>query len=322
MQFAGSPERIEARLVPEAGYELLPLHAAGLPRRPSLAGARSVLSAMRAPFSAGRLLREHRPDVVMGGGGYVGGPVVLAARLLGIPAALTEADAHFGLANRLAAPFASAAFLAYPIDGRTDAKYRVVGRPLPARSHARMPRSEARLSFGLPEAGPALLVVGGSLGARALNHAAIEAFAAEGPPIIHLCGARDHAELAPQVAREDYRLLAFTASFGAALAAADLVVSRSGGVVWELAAAGVPALLVPYPHATADHQYKNAVHFRDGGGALAVRETELRMREQVTALLAAGAKLERMREAMLELARPQAAEDVAEELIALGSMER
>ena len=264
VQFAGSPERAEARLVPDAGYELLPLHTAGIPRRPSVAGARGLVSAAQAPWRARQLLREHNPDVVMGGGGYVGGPVVLAARLLGIPAAITEADAHFGLANRLAAPFATTAFLAYPVPGRDGSKYRVIGRPIPARSRATVERAQAREKFGLPADGRAVLVVGGSLGARALNVAAVEAFGDGGPPVLHLCGERDHAELAPLVSRPDYRLVAFTDDFGGALAATDVAVSRSGGVVWELAAAGMPALLVPYPDATADHQYKNALHFRGG----------------------------------------------------------
>jgi UDP-N-acetylglucosamine--N-acetylmuramyl-(pentapeptide) pyrophosphoryl-undecaprenol N-acetylglucosamine transferase len=317
VRFAGSPERVEARLVPEAGYELLPLHASGIARRPSVAGVRGLCSAAGAPFRAHRLLREHRPDVVMGGGGYVSGPVVLAARLLGIPAALTEADAHFGLANRLAAPFATTAFLAYPIEGRDASKYRVIGRPIPARSRASADRASAREMFGLPRSGRAVLVVGGSLGARALNLAAVEAFCAEGPPILHLCGERDYDELAPHVSRPDYRLVAFTDDFGAALGASDLAVSRSGGVVWELAAAGMPALLVPYPEATADHQYKNALHFSKGGGAQVVGEPELRLREQVDALLADETGLERMGGAMRELARPQAAEEVAKELMAL-----
>ncbi|MGI9657556.1 MAG: UDP-N-acetylglucosamine--N-acetylmuramyl-(pentapeptide) pyrophosphoryl-undecaprenol N-acetylglucosamine transferase, partial [Gaiellaceae bacterium] len=308
--------------VPEAGYELLPLRTAGLPRRPSLQGARATISAFRAPFAARRLLREQRPDVVMGGGGYVGGPLVLAARLLGIPAVLTEADAHFGLANRLAAPFATKALLAYPIEGRDGEKYRVVGRPIPARSQAGIDRGAARRAFGLPEDGEVVLVVGGSLGARALNEAVLEAFAAEGPAILHLCGERDYSDLAPRVTRSDYKLLAFTDSFGTALAAADMVVSRSGGAVWELAAAGVPALLVPYPHATANHQYKNARHFEAGGGARVVRQAELKVREDVMQLLADGAVLERMRAAMLHLARPRAADDVAEVVIALASAGR
>ncbi len=320
VQFAGSPERIEARLVAEAGYEFHALHTSGLPRRPSWSAVRALGGAVQAPVKAARILRATRPGVVMGGGGYVGGPVVMAARMLGIPAAFTEADAHLGLANRLAAPFAQAGFLAYPVAGRAGSKYRVVGRPIPQRSVASLDRGEARRRFGLPEEGDVVLIVGGSLGARALNRAVVDAFGRGGPSVLHLCGERDYAELAPLLERADYRLIAFTDEFGAALRACDLVVSRSGGVVWEIAAAGVPALLVPYPHATADHQYKNAVHFVEGGAAHVVRERELQLGEQVARLLAEKERLRNMGAAMLELARPDAADDVAEGLILLGSV--
>jgi UDP-N-acetylglucosamine--N-acetylmuramyl-(pentapeptide) pyrophosphoryl-undecaprenol N-acetylglucosamine transferase len=119
------------------------------------------------------------------------------------------------------------------------------------------------------------------------------------------------------VQRPDYRLLPFTDDFGAALAAADLVVARAGGSVWEVAAAGRPALLVPYPHATADHQAKNARYFERGGGAVVVLEGELELRRQVETLLADPSRLKEMREAMRRLARPDAADVIAEELIEL-----
>ena len=106
----------------------------GIPRETSPRAARALLRALLAPFACLRILRRRRPDVVLGGGGYAAGPIVLAAALLRIPAALTEADAELGLANRLAAPFARRVFLAFPIDGRGGPKYRVVGRPIPARS--------------------------------------------------------------------------------------------------------------------------------------------------------------------------------------------
>ena len=118
--------------------------------------------------------------------------------------------------------------------------------------------------------------------------------------------------------RPEYRLLEFTDEFGAALAAADLVVSRAGGVVWEIAAAGKPALLVPYPHATAEHQTKNALYFERAGGAVLVPEEELDLRGQVTELLGDEPRLTRMADAMRAVARPDAAEAVATELIALG----
>ena len=144
--FAGSPDRVEARLVPEAGYELDTFRVSGFPRRPSIELARSLRLAVSAPRVCRRILRERRPDVVLGGGGFVAGPMVLAASTLGIPAALTEADAHFGLANRLAAPFAKRIFLAYPVPVRRRSRTRVVGRPIPARSLAVPGRKVARSS--------------------------------------------------------------------------------------------------------------------------------------------------------------------------------
>ena len=117
MTFAGSPDRVEARLVPEAGYELDTFEIAGFPRRPSLGLLRSLITAGRAPRACAAILKRRRPHVVLGGGGYVAGPMVYAAWRRKLPAALTEADAHLGLANRLAAPFARRVFLAYGIRG-------------------------------------------------------------------------------------------------------------------------------------------------------------------------------------------------------------
>src|SRR5438132_8788734 len=181
--FAGSPDRIEARLVPEAGYELDTFPITGLPRRPSPALARALLLAGRAPRACARILEARRPDVVLGGGGYVAGPMVYAAARRRIPAAVMEADAHLGLANRLAVPFAKRVFLSFPIAGRDGPKYLVTGRPIPARSRA-MPQEEARRLFGLPDRGPVLLVFGGSLGAQALNDLALGAFGESGPAVL------------------------------------------------------------------------------------------------------------------------------------------
>src|SRR5919201_3111839 len=134
VSFAGSPDRVEARLVPKAGYEFDPFESSGLPRRPGLALARAVAIAARAPATCLAILRRRRPDVVLGGGGYVSGPMVVAAGLSRTPAALLEADAELGLANRLAAPFDGKVFLALPIAGRDGSKYSVTGRPVPRRS--------------------------------------------------------------------------------------------------------------------------------------------------------------------------------------------
>jgi UDP-N-acetylglucosamine--N-acetylmuramyl-(pentapeptide) pyrophosphoryl-undecaprenol N-acetylglucosamine transferase len=315
--FAGSPDRAEARLVPDAGYELDTFRISGLPRRPGPELAHALLVAGRAPVECLRILGRRRPDVVLGGGGFVSGPMVLAAWRRRIPAALTEADARLGLANRLAAPFARRIFLAYPIAGRDDGKYRVTGRPIPASSRP-VAREEARAEFDLPLDQPVLGVFGALAGARALNELAVDAFGAEGPAILHVSGERDYGALAPRVSRPDYRLIPSTDRFGAALGAIDLALSRAGGTVWELAAAGVPAVLVPYPHATGDHQFLNATYFAEG--AVVVREAELgRVPALVRELLADDERRRRMSEAMRRLARPDAAETIAEELVALAA---
>jgi UDP-N-acetylglucosamine--N-acetylmuramyl-(pentapeptide) pyrophosphoryl-undecaprenol N-acetylglucosamine transferase len=244
--------------------------------------------------------------------------MVLAARLRRIPAALTEADAHLGLANRLAAPFAHRLFLAYEIPGRNGDKVRVVGRPIPL-AHRGSSREEGRRRFGLSVDGPVVAVFGALAGARSLNEMAVEAWGARGPGVLHICGERDHETLRGRAERPGYVLLPQTDHFGAALAAADLAVSRAGGTVWELAAAGTPAILVPYPYATADHQTLNARHFERGGGALVVPDAEVgRIPELVAELLDDRGRLAAMREGMLALARPDAAEVIADELVALG----
>jgi len=315
--FAGSPDRVEAELVPAHGFELDTFRISGFPRRPSVALVRSLLLAGGAPRACGRILRARSPDVVLGGGGFVAGPMVYAAWRRRIPAALTEADAHLGLANRLAVPFARRVFLAYEIPGRTGGKYRVTGRPVP-RAHRGVTQVEGRERFGLPPAGPVIAFFGALAGARSLNDFAVETYGAGGPAVLHISGERDYERLRPLVTRNDYALVASTEEFGAALAAADLAVSRAGGTVWELAAAGTPSILVPYPFATADHQTLNARHFERGGGAIVVPEAELdTVPALVDELLADPGRLGGMRSAMLGMARPEAADEIAEELIAL-----
>jgi UDP-N-acetylglucosamine--N-acetylmuramyl-(pentapeptide) pyrophosphoryl-undecaprenol N-acetylglucosamine transferase len=315
--FAGTPDRVESRLVPEAGFELDTFPVAGLPRTPSAAQLRAAWRASAAPAHCFRILGRRRPDVVLGGGGFVAGPMVLAARLRGIPAALTEADAHLGLANRLAAPFAKRLFLAYEIAGRDGPRVRVVGRPIPL-AHRGSSRAEGRSQFALDAEAPVVAVLGALAGARSLNELAVSAWGDNGPAVLHICGERDYDALRPRVGRDDYVLLAQTDYFGEALAAADLAVSRAGGTVWELAAAGIPAILVPYPHATADHQTLNARYFERGGGATVVPDAEVeRVPGLVDELLGAPDRLAAMRDAMLALARPDAADEIADELVVL-----
>jgi UDP-N-acetylglucosamine--N-acetylmuramyl-(pentapeptide) pyrophosphoryl-undecaprenol N-acetylglucosamine transferase len=320
--FAGSPDRVEARLVPEAGFELDSFLISGLPRRPGVELVRSIVRAGDAVRESRRILKRRRPDVVLGAGSYVAGPMVLAAATMRIATALTEADAHLGLANRLAAPFAKRVFLSYELDGRGPPKYLVVGRPIPEGSRP-LPRAEARQRLGLPPDGKVLGVFGARAGAKSLNDFAVATWGESGPVVLHLSGERDHDELQPGVRRADYHLLPTVEDFGAALSAVDLALSRSGGTVWELAAAGLPAVLVPYPHATADHQAKNARHFERGGGAVVVPETRLGDAAGVVeSLLADDARRRVMSRAMRALAKEDAADRIAEGVLELAGARR
>jgi UDP-N-acetylglucosamine--N-acetylmuramyl-(pentapeptide) pyrophosphoryl-undecaprenol N-acetylglucosamine transferase len=320
--FVGSRGRAESRLVPEAGLELDTVAVTGLPRRVGAPLLRALGLAARATLEARRVIARRRPHVVYGGGGFVAGPVVVAAWMRGVPVALAEADARLGLANRLGAPLARRVFLAFPLPGYAGAKYRVTGRPIPARSRAGS-REAGRRAFDLPAAGPVLLVAGGSQGARSLNELAVDAFARKGPAVLHLAGERDYEQLRGRVARADYRLLPWTDDYGLALACADLALARSGASVFELAAAGLPAVLVPYPYATADHQRRNAEYFAGAGGAVIVPDAELdQVPALVTQLLGDSARLAEMAQAMRSVARPDAAAVIAEELIGLASASR
>jgi UDP-N-acetylglucosamine--N-acetylmuramyl-(pentapeptide) pyrophosphoryl-undecaprenol N-acetylglucosamine transferase len=315
VEFVGG-ERAEAQLVPAAGYAFHPITAAGLSRSNPLKAARSALKSTRGLARALALVRRLEPDVVMGGGGYVAGPVGLAAVLLRVPLVLTEADSHLGIANRALAPLARRVCLAFPIAGRDGRRYRVTGRPVPAPVTDRV---AARAVFGFAPEETVVLVFGGSLGARTINEAAIEAFAGASFRVLHVCGERDEPGLRDRVPGPNYLLRAYVVPFGDALAAADLAVARAGGSVFELAAHGLPAILVPYPHATADHQSGNARWMADAGAAVVVPDAALtpaRLASEVGTLLGDRARLAAMARASAGLARLDAAREIADEITA------
>ena len=308
-------ERAEARLVPEAGYALHRIRVEGISRSNPLKAARAVARAGGAVAAARRILRDERPDVVLGGGGYVAGPVGAAALTRRIPLVLTEADSHLGLTNRLLAPRAARVCLAFPIAGRTGERYVVTGRPVPPPA---TDRDAARARFGLDATTPCVLVFGGSLGARSINDAAVAGLR-DGPfTVLHAAGTRDHAALAARLGEAPaYDLRAYIDGFAEALAACDVCVARAGGSIFEVAAAGRPAILVPYPFAAADHQTGNARWMVDGGAAIVVPDPELtpeRLRAEVDALLGDRERMVAMGAAARALARPDAAARIAAEV--------
>ncbi len=329
VSFLGARGRVEAELVPAAGYEIDLLDLSGIDRRNPIKAARAAMQALAATPRARRRLRDRGADVVMGGGGFVAGPAGLAARLSRIPLVLTEADRHLGLANRLLARRADRVCLAFEIDGMDRENVRVTGRPV-NRAVLSADRDRARDRFGIEPEARCLLVMGGSLGARTINMAAVEAFA-ERPgrdfKVIQVSGRRDYREIRDRLDAashaEGYTLLEYEPDMGDCLAACDLVLGRSGGSVFELTARGRPGVLVPYPHATGDHQAANAGWMAEVGAAVVVPDPELdadRVLAEVGGILADPAKLERMSAAAATLARPGAAREIADEiLIAAGA---
>lgn len=324
VSFLGTPDRLEADLVPRAGYEIDFLSVRGLDRRNPLKALGAAARAAAAVPAARRLLRRRGADAVMGGGGYVAGPAGLAALAARLPLVLTEADNRLGLANRILARGARRVCLAFPIRGLEGDRYVVTGRPVPeAVLHAN--RDAARRRFGIAAGERCLLVFGGSLGARTINEAALDAFAPPGRRdfhVLHVTGSRDWNTASDRLADaggpDRYTLIEFEPNLGDALAASDLVLARSGGSVFELAAAGRPAILVPYPHATGGHQWDNANWMAEAGAAVVIEDFALTpeaLAEAAETLLDDPERLERMSVRARGLARPDAAERVAAEIL-------
>lgn len=324
VRFIGSRRAAGGGALAAAGYPQDRLHLRGFERR---ATPRNLITAVLAALALPRaawILARRRADVVVGAGGYVAGPVALAAWLLRRPVLLMEADSHMGLANRLAAPLAKRVALAFPLQGRRGRRYVVTGRPV-GQAVLRATRTAGRRAFGIQPEATLVLVAGGSQGARSLNLAAVEAFG-DGPPfeLIHVAGPGQVDDVREMLASRSpgprYRLHGYLDNFPEAVAAADLVVARSGGSVFELAAIGRPAILVPYPHATADHQTKNARWLAGSGGAVLLPDHALsgqKLQGLVGALLADRQRLQAMADASAAAGRPDAADAVADAVLEL-----
>ena len=270
-----------------------------------------------------RILKEVRPDVAVGGGGFASGPVVALAAVRGTPAIALEADAHLGVANRLLRPLVDRVCLSFPIVGLRPPKFVITGRPLSTAQLAAT-GAEGRQAFGLRSDLPVLLAFGGSQGARSINRACIDAFGGRELDfeLVHVCGPRNHAAVRAELEAmgerfERYHLVPYTDRLASAMAAASLVVARAGGSVAELAALGRPAILVPYPHATAGHQRKNAQWMERGGAAWLVDDDALSgavLQRLVGGLLGDDERLAAMAAASAALGRPDAARRVVDEI--------
>ncbi len=314
--FVGTEQGIETRVVPGAGFPLRTLPLAGFKGVSPVAKLRSLALFCRSLFRTRRLLGEFRPDVVFGMGGYASGPAMFAAALAGWPTVLFEANAEPGLANRLLAPMVGRAAVTYPETMRRFGSKAVrTGSPV-REEFFRVPPKNHQPPF-------TLLIFGGSRGALGVNAAVLEALdllrAGRHPlRFIHQTGEADYDAVRTAYARRQIKaeVLPFIPDMPARFAEADLVICRAGAsTVAELTAAGRASVLIPFPHATDQHQLRNAKAMVRAGAACLLEEKGLtgeRLAAEVLDLLDRPARLAEMEAAARRLAVPDAAARIAD----------
>jgi UDP-N-acetylglucosamine--N-acetylmuramyl-(pentapeptide) pyrophosphoryl-undecaprenol N-acetylglucosamine transferase len=321
VHFIGSTSGIEATLVPAAGYPLHPLPLTGFAGN-LLARARAATLFLSAIQSCRRIIQKVRPGVVLGVGGYASAPAVVAARTLGVPTLLHEQNSVPGRVNRAASRMTRGTLVTFPRAAEYLKGAETVGMPTREEFFGAS-REEARRDLGLEP--PVVVMFGGSGGALKLNLAAAEAFGEETPyTVVQISGRRDYGKLSTRNPR--HRILDYVDDIWRYLAAADLVVSRAGaGSLFDIAAVGRAAILVPFPYATGDHQLHNARYFTEqGAGELMMDDgvTAISLRRRVEELLDDDDRREALARGMAALATPGAADAVAGRLLGAAGEER
>ncbi|HEX4784831.1 MAG TPA: undecaprenyldiphospho-muramoylpentapeptide beta-N-acetylglucosaminyltransferase [Candidatus Sulfotelmatobacter sp.] len=319
--FIGTARGIENRLVPAAGFPLQLVRVGALKNVSLTTRLKTAFDLPRAVWDAGRMLNQFAPDVVIGVGGYASGPAMLAAVVKHIPTLAFEPNVVPGFANRMVARFVSGAAVHFEETAKYFRHAEVTGVPV-RQAFFEIATKSPLLAQNAREKWGTLLVFGGSQGAHAINEAMIRCLPvlqreAPGIHIIHQTGERDYNEAlaAYRGMGESAEVFKFIEDMPAAFARADLVVCRSGAsTVAEIAAAGKPAVFVPFPRAADDHQRVNAEALARHGAAVVVEESKLEgvwLAETIAALLQDPQRLQRMSQAARELAHPNAARDIA-----------
>lgn len=326
VHYLGSERGLEARLFPASGFPHTLLPGRGIQRRLALANIGAVIGLVRAVFAAVVLVRRLRPAVVVGLGGYASAPGVLAAIVWRVPLVIVEQNSVPGAVNRLGGRFAAATAVTFE---ETDLpRSTVTGNPVRPEVLAvdrSRDRDAARRRLGVEGDRRLVAVFGGSLGARRINEGILAAATVwrsrDDLAIRHIAGRRDHADLASRLPVDDldllqYDLIEYEDDMPTVLAAADVVLCRAGATsVVEVAAVGVPSILVPLPGAPGDHQTANARSLERVGGAVLVADDELdgaRIVDEVDRLLADPGGLDAMGKAAASVARRDAAEALVE----------
>ncbi|AEF95177.1 UDP-N-acetylglucosamine--N-acetylmuramyl-(pentapeptide) pyrophosphoryl-undecaprenol N-acetylglucosamine transferase [Desulfotomaculum nigrificans CO-1-SRB] len=326
--YIGTNRGLEADIVPKANFPFKAITVAGFQRKLSPANLKVLWQAMQGYQEARAIIKEFKPDVVIGTGGYVCGPVVLAAARRGIPTLIHEQNALPGITNRILSRFVDQVTATFEDSLKYfPKKARVTVTGLPVRPEiTQADRSTALQSLNLQQGPLTLLVFGGSRGARRINQAMIEVIReyANDPDIqiLHATGQVGYQEFLDQVTRNGMNLdnyvnitiKPYLYNMHEALAAADLVVSRAGAATLaELTVLGLPSILIPYPYAAENHQEHNARALADRGAAILIRDAELtgvKLVQQLKELLDDKKRLQNMSVASKNLGRPEALNDI------------
>lgn len=326
--YVGTEKGLESRIVPKEGIPFTTLPVQGLQRKISLDAFVTAGKTVSSLWKANRLISEFKPDVVIGTGGYVCGPLLMAAALRGIPTLIQEQNVVPGITNKILSRFVDVVAVGYDeaVSAFPHAKKVVyTGNPVrPAVVSAS--RDEGRTYFGVEPKQIAILVAGGSRGARSINtamKAVHEAFKdREDVKIIHATGTDEYSRVCKELGIDEgavyskaSHIVPYLEEMDMAMAAADIAVFRSGAIgLAELAVRGIPSILIPYPYAAADHQTFNAKAFVSVGAAEMITDANLdgpTLVHAVESMLESPLHRQRMAEATLQLGKPQAAHDIA-----------
>jgi len=325
--FVGANGRMEMERVPEAGYDIVGLDIQGIDRRNLWKNLSLPLKLWNSLRKARKILRDFRPDAVVGVGGYASGPLLLMANRMSVPTLIQEQNSYAGLTNRILGRRAAKICVAYERMERffPAEKLLLTGNPIRRESvDMTGKREEALASFGLSADRKTILLTGGSLGAATLNRFMLESLPsfAKMPNIQLLwqCGTVHHERMKAEPVPGNVKVLPFLQRMDLAYAAADLVVSRAGaGTISELCVVGKPVVLVPSPNVAEDHQTKNARALAIKGAAVLVPDHEAkdRLLYEVLTVLSDGNRRRALGDAIKKMALPDADETIAKEVLAL-----
>jgi UDP-N-acetylglucosamine--N-acetylmuramyl-(pentapeptide) pyrophosphoryl-undecaprenol N-acetylglucosamine transferase len=333
--FIGTHGGLEADIIPKEGFEIEFINVSGFERRLTVKNIQTIIKTMGSVWQSQKIIRNFKPDIVIGTGGYVCGPVLLAASLLSIPTMIQEQNVIPGITNKILSRFVDKIALGFAEAGRyfpNQSKIFFSGNPI-RQEVMSATRSESMAALGLDPAKRTILISGGSRGARSINQAMLEVHqffrGSKKIQLLHVTGQSEYNGIVGKfnqcgidiTTAGNIIIKPYLYNMPQALAVADLAVFRAGALgLAELTARGIPSILVPYPYAAENHQEFNAKAMEEQGAAILIRDMELNsdvLIEKISELINDPQKLDDMAVASKKIGRPKAAEGIAQMALSL-----